>query len=1270
MKRIDMEKNGGPRKKHKMKRGLLASNRLNKMYNPEYLRSRIKMGVMTPKKTTQPEGYHDHMNTSRHHTRKINKIIEKIAPWEKELPEDHQPGIEDAYDPDDAIFKETMGKTSLQKGVPKDNQPTYEDLLDSLDKEHATFMAIIGKIGPQESVLENNQPGINDMYNFEKKTNTPLKMMIGKTGLQESASEDCNGEASHNEGTRETRHNTNEMPIFEIDPGYKLGSAKFDPKITPDNQIDPRYIDGSAIFKPRYITKNKGEWDIVKHCKNGIKNCPYIVCEVKNGTPRPIYSFPKMTSCGKSHATEFCTHEFCHDDRLKLAAGDSYALKAQLNLNKTGIYKHVPPINYKMEGERVVITKEATRKHINIEIANINWNKEEALLYLTEGGETSGLKPFRRVKINTKKYGNPTTIGTEEPTTNKKIEMNEKSEKKEKDRTRTKTPKAGNILYTLFMMFLVFGLTFTYSMAEEIQTPNFIYESVHDDLILNSRYLYSGTRWVPCDLLGAKATMMDLLAAEEEICNTEFMWDPMENNKLIRETDEHFTLLHGLHNAKSAEKLCQSIGADVVEIGNTSSTKPLQRFMGRHLVKATWAGIEFDNNLDEMTFKSDKRMATFQGFKTINYFHKGEKNTMSWANALYYHRKRSTYLNHGNFVYKNNGKNIELWLRHEGSPYRKPNSESEPWRYGAVSVLPVICEREMKNTNAQDNHRNWKTSCKHHLKVMKEKVNVANHKISQVMPEALPSTLETLTPFLYMDNLDGKKNMTTIKETNAQPDLRLDAQTSWNTLLEQEKQSTVTQCWEHQDDRHKRFPFVAVGAVISTVFSATEFFVRMLPILKQKITEAKGEEENQPEGILYALKDISTNTNQMMAVYRMINTHSNLTYILSNQDEIRDSLTTIIEYVDQVYNKITALVYVDHYKPKSAMEFMTKTRFDQIINYVRTKFNENLLDDISKTVTYIGNSGSSFLIATAIPFLELPTMTKLFRIHKMPKIVNGYQIFPTTEAEYMAVEKHDNAFTPISSTQAIECMQKGHCSSSQSTFKSGANICGYSNFWGNDGRCDFTRTKIKRPYFTVIGNKTYFSVGKMPINITITCTSKIYNKPGKQRVERISNTGVFELEDSCSAESGFQKMRPSQRNLEMPSIGYKKSEFRISQVEPQQQVKYLEEHEKKYKNNDIRQSTKGIHMAQTLIIIALIIAVFFIMASAICLGYQTKGYIATVLGCLPRQRRTDTETGQNQDKHEDNPAISYIGTQDTQKEPPKSNRHPKPTNNQAGNGKP
>ena len=143
--------------------------------------------------------------------------------------------------------------------------------------------------------------------------------------------------------------------------------------------------------------KNRNVEALKKICKNGHEECPYISCD-KFG--RPLYGFRGFTSCGKSHKDEFCTHAYCHDNRLKLALGDSYALKAQIHLNETGEYKDVSPLNYEKEGDNIIITKELHGRDVKAKIFDIDWEKNEAILYMTDGGPLEGgRKPFQHIPI-------------------------------------------------------------------------------------------------------------------------------------------------------------------------------------------------------------------------------------------------------------------------------------------------------------------------------------------------------------------------------------------------------------------------------------------------------------------------------------------------------------------------------------------------------------------------------------------------------------------------------------------------------------------------------------------------------------------------------------------------------------------------------------------------------------------------------------------------------------------------------------------------------
>ena len=106
-------------------------------------------------------------------------------------------------------------------------------------------------------------------------------------------------------------------------------------------------------------------------------------------------------------------------------------------------------------------------------------------------------------------------------------------------------------------------------------------------------------------------------------------------------------------------------------------------------------------------------------------------------------------------MYRNTGKQIEIWASHEDNGGYKGiiegnKDKKEP---GIYTRLPVICkQRDLSMVNANVN--SWRNNCKMDLKHIKETVEDAKRKIIDVMPENLPKRKRMLAPFL---NLNPKK---------------------------------------------------------------------------------------------------------------------------------------------------------------------------------------------------------------------------------------------------------------------------------------------------------------------------------------------------------------------------------------------------------------------------------------------------------------------------------------------------------------------------------
>ena len=225
-----------------------------------------------------------------------------------------------------------------------------------------------------------------------------------------------------------------------------------------------------------------------KYCPQGVEDCIYNVCD---GKGRPLYGFEHATSCGRFHATEFCNHPFCHDERLKLAKGDNYALQKQRFLNKTGTYSQVPPINYQNINGRIMITKELKESCYKPEIMHINWKDKNALFYMKKDKSQNQQKPFLKSKIN--HFLPP--ISTSLSFLLQSMYQNLNRKTKYLKRRMVHHINYPNDVLTFsnffYISLLLLALFTPITKGEERITQNFIYELIDDEILLNNQYLFT-----------------------------------------------------------------------------------------------------------------------------------------------------------------------------------------------------------------------------------------------------------------------------------------------------------------------------------------------------------------------------------------------------------------------------------------------------------------------------------------------------------------------------------------------------------------------------------------------------------------------------------------------------------------------------------------------------------------------------------------------------------------------------------------------------------
>ena len=865
----------------------------------------------------------------------------------------------------------------------------------------------------------------------------------------------------------------------------------------------------------------------------------YNVCD---GKGRPIYAFDKATSCGRFYKTEFCNHPFCHDERLKLARGDTYALKKQRLFNTTGIYSRVTPINYDNINGRIIIKKELKEATYKPEIIHINWKDKDAIIYMKKDNSIFSpkqQKPLMRSKIN--HLLPPMAMSFSFLLQSIYLSLNWQAKyMKRKIIHHINYPKEILSLSNFFYISLLLLALYTpFTRGEERMTPNFIYELIDDEILLNNQYLFTAKKFVPCDLKIAEKTLDNILTSYHETCETDFRWKGVTNGEAVEAYDKNFILMKGHYNRLEAETICKTLGTNLIEIRNETDKHQLSIFMGKHLISTAYAGLQVYDPIREAVYQSDGSIATDKMFSSVKYYWGDDKYEHEWDDVLEYEQAEVT--SGGSFYYKNVGNDLELWINYEKIREQIPDSIIEHWQLGVATENRVICNNRNVDQNIKSiidtDYPIWRTSCKQNLETIKKMTKNAKKKIEAIMPKNLPARKDFLIPFLRMDEQTSKKNGHAHNhQEKSSPSLLMNANSEWKKMIEGDKLSTDEQCKLMNDDRQKRASLTVWG-IVFLVYEAINFFIRLIPIINSFTGGSEDKITNEDNTIISSLDDITYSTLQMMNNYKNRDKHLNISYTMANEQKLKNAANVIFDYTDKGYDKIMDLPYVDNFKPKNTIEFMDLNQFNQIIQHVSNEFGQELVRDISQAISYVANTGNSFIVATAIPFKSEAAENELYKIHHVPTMINNSQFQPISTAKYMAVSKHGDRYTPLDEMEAYQCSEDKVCSSNSPTYQDTNKNCGFSNFWINDDEtCKFIETNITRPYFITIGNKTYYKTGDKSAELEIDCTADLLNRPGEENKENVTGYNYLELPFSCHASYQSMTMRPAQRSLKLPRI--------------------------------------------------------------------------------------------------------------------------------------
>ena len=149
----------------------------------------------------------------------------------------------------------------------------------------------------------------------------------------------------------------------------------------------------------------------------------------------------------------------------------------------------------------------------------------------------------------------------------------------------------------------------------------------------------------------------------------------------------------------------------------------------------------------------------------------------------------------------------------------------------------------------------------------------------------------------------------------------------------------------------------------------------------------------------------------------------------------------------------------------------------------------------------------------------------LYKITPFPIFANGMRFTAVVAATYVAQMKHNTAFALVTESEALTCSAGPHtCRIRSPIYDEVEGICGVSQFFGKDPKCDTIYSEDLTDYYHTIGNMTVYSVSKERSMYT---QCRAANTPGVETHSKLNGHGFFRTPTGCWQQIGDKKIFPS-----------------------------------------------------------------------------------------------------------------------------------------------
>ena len=649
--------------------------------------------------------------------------------------------------------------------------------------------------------------------------------------------------------------------------------------------------------------------------------------------------------------------------------------------------------------------------------------------------------------------------------------------------------------------------------------------------LVNAPVVSIGSSYLPCDVMLFQKALKDKANLHKELCKREIK-EEYTNSNIVEKVTESYILLKDEYTYTEAERMCESLGTNMVTVMNDEQKKELASLLLDSGINRTYAGIKFDPYIEEPIFSSTRSTAANTVFEKVYYTYM--RDLYSWKDILHYLNKYRSQQG-TTFHYKLQTPSLALIMAHD--------RRGELAEVGKTRLLRTICDKPTLKKKSLEVTKHWQEACRAKTERMEAKIAELDLRIDNILPSKqihevkilperikfndIPSLFENDLGSYLPDfgNMTMEKMMTTNEmSTMEKCELVLDGLKRKFKTQPSERESravliktdegniTMSNNTTEEDDhsREKR----GILDMIPVVYSVMAF-VKKTALLIEKYLGPELEVDSRigtgGSGIIPFL--LHTDYDESLSMSIQYSTALNAEMQLENE------FNHLQKYNDMATKKLASVIHDQNYKPP-AVDLMSEETYEELKKKFRVQFGATLPNDMKFMSADISMQDESYYVEFQIPLEPNHHRSNIYELIPLGMFNEGKRYLPEIKGKYVAMTSmYEERYTYLNEEELQQCMQREFCTSRNPTLEDIKEHCGLCNI-NSDNCCDLMEAADSpSPAFITIEGKSFFSINPdEPIEAEFKCRNRERHSIQNNEKELIHGNGYFRTQIGCIAE--------------------------------------------------------------------------------------------------------------------------------------------------------